>query len=450
MPFVSFPEAFEWGAATAAYQIEGAAREDGKGVSIWDVFCQQPGRVLGGDSGDVACDHYHRYRDDVALMVELGLQTYRFSVSWPRVLPFGFGEVNEKGIDFYSRLVDELLAAGIEPCVTLYHWDLPQSLQDLGGWTNRETAYRFADYGALLYQRLGDRASRWITHNEARITADLGHRIGLLAPGIRDLGAAARVIHHLLLSHGLAVEAFRAEGRKGEIGITHANTSFEPGDDAPETAAATELARDFHTRLYHDPVYGRGYPETVQRYYEERDAPFPVRDGDLQTIAAETDFLGVNLYSRNRVFPDEGRGVGYRYAPATLPLTDMGYEAAPHALGDFVRFVSKEYGGPKIYITENGVCDNTEPVDGSIDDQPRVELLRGFLAGLAEAIGAGADVGGYYLWSFLDNFEWVLGYSRRFGMVWTDYQTQQRIPKASARFYSEVIRQNGLEVSRGG
>jgi beta-glucosidase len=446
MPFVSFPDAFEWGAATAAYQIEGAAREDGKGVSIWDVFCQQPGRVLGGDSGDVACDHYHRYREDVALMAELGLQTYRFSVSWPRILPFGFGDVNEKGIDFYSRLVDELLAAGIQPCATLYHWDLPQALQDLGGWASRDTAYRFADYGTLLYERLGDRIPRWITHNEARITADLGHRVGILAPGIRDLGITARVIHHLLLSHGLAVQAFRAEGREGEIGITHANTSFEPDDDAPETALATELARDFHTRLYHDPVYGRGYPETVRRYHEEQGAPFPVQDGDLEVIAAETDFLGVNIYSRNRVLADSDRGVGYRYAPATLPLTDMGYEAAPHALGDFVRFVSKEYGGPRIYVTENGVCDNTPPVNGVVDDQPRLELLRGFLVGLAEAIGDGADVGGYYVWSFLDNFEWALGYSRRFGVVWTDYETQERIPKASARFYSEVIRRGGVEI----
>jgi len=447
MPFVSFPKAFQWGAATAAYQIEGAAREDGKGLSIWDVFCQQPGRVLGGESGDVACDHYHRYREDVALMAELGLQTYRFSVSWPRVLPFGFGQVNEKGIDFYSRLVDELLAAGIDPCVTLYHWDLPQSLQDLGGWANRETAYRFADYGALLFERLGDRAPRWITHNEARVSADLGHRVGLVAPGIRDLAVAARAIHHLLLSHGLAVQAFRASGEKGEIGITHANTSFEPDDDSPECAAATELARDFDTRLYHDPIYGRGYPETVRRHYEERGAPFPVKEGDLELIAAKTDFLGVNLYSRNRVVADPRRGKGFRYAPATLPLTDMGYEAAPHALGDFVRFVSEEYGRPRIYVTENGVCDNTPPVNGVIDDQPRVELLRGFLAGLAAAIAGGADVAGYYVWSLLDNFEWALGYSRRFGVVWTDYQTQERIPKASARFYSEVIRQSGVEVA---
>jgi beta-glucosidase len=445
MGFVAFPDGFEWGAATAAYQIEGAAFEDGRGLSIWDTFSHQPGKVLNGDTGDVACDHYHRYRDDVALMAELGLSTYRFSIGWPRVVPFGSGEANEKGLAFYDRLVDELLERGIRPCATLYHWDLPQSLQDLGGWANRDTAQRFAEYAALMFGRLGDRVHRWITHNEPIVTAMMGHRVGVLAPGIRDLAITARVVHHLHLSHGLAVQAFRASDCEGEIGITNANTSYEPADDSADSARAVELARDFNTRLFHDPVYGRGYPESVMRYYEANGAPFPVEAKDLEIAAAPTDFLGVNLYSRQVVRADSERGVGYRAVEPTLPLTDMGYEAAPHALGDFIRFVSQEYDRPRIYVTENGVCDPTPPKDGVVDDRFRVELLRGFLEGLAGAIDDGADVRAYYVWSLLDNFEWLFGYSRRFGIVWVDYETQERIPKASACFFAGVIRRNGFE-----
>lgn len=445
MARVQFPAGFQWGAATAAYQIEGAAFEDGRGLSIWDTYCHQPGKVMGGDTGDVACDHYHRYRDDVALMRELGLQTYRFSISWPRVIPFGRGQRNEAGLAFYDRLVDALLDAGIQPCVTLYHWDLPQALQDLGGWANRDTAYAFADYARLMFDRLGDRVTRWITHNEPIITAMMGHRTGLLAPGIRDLRITARVVHHLLLSHGLAVQAFRESGRPGEIGITNANTSYEPADDSAESARAVELARDFDTRLFHNPVYGRGYPESVLRYYTGQDAPFPVVPGDLDIIATPTDFLGVNLYSRQRVVLDPSRGVGYRAAAPTLPLTEMGYEAAPHALGDFIRFVTAEYGRIPIYITENGVCDGTGPVDGEINDVFRIDLLQGFLESLAGAINDGADVRAYYVWSLLDNFEWAFGYRKRFGIVWVDYETQRRIPKASARFYRDLIRQNGFD-----
>lgn len=446
MTFIAFPDGFEWGAATAAYQIEGAAFEDGRGLSIWDTFSHQPGKVRDGDTGDTACDHYHRYAADVALMAELGLATYRFSIAWPRVIPFGVGAENEKGLAFYDRLVDELVARGIKPCATLYHWDLPQSMQDLGGWANRDTAERFADYASVVYRRLGDRVTRWITHNEPIVTSLLGHFAGVLAPGIRDLAIAARAIHHLHLSHGLAVQAFRASGCQGEIGITNANTSYEPADDSPENACAVELARDFDTRLFHGPVYGRGYPESVVRYYESKGAPFPVEEKDLEVIATPTDFLGVNLYSRRVVRADADRGVGYRGVEPTLPLTDMGYEAAPHALGDFVRFISKEYDRPRIYVTENGVCDNTPPKKGVVDDRPRIELLRGFLVGLAGAIDDGADVRAYYLWSLLDNFEWTLGYSRRFGIVWVDYATQERIPKASAGFYADVIRRNGLDV----
>jgi beta-glucosidase len=444
--FHRFPDGFVWGAATAAYQIEGAAFEDGKGVSIWDTFCRQPGRILTGERGDVACDHYHRYREDVALMQRLGLQSYRFSISWPRVLPFGFGEPNPKGLDFYDRLVDALLAAGISPCVTLYHWDLPQALQDLGGWAHRDTALRFADYADLVFGRLGDRVPRWITHNEPLVTAEYGHRAGVLAPGIRDLRITARVIHHLLLSHGLAVERFRAQGRRGGIGITHANTSYEPADTSEESRVACERARDFDTRLWHGPVYGRGYPGSVVAHYESHGAPFPLEPGDLDRIAARTDFLGVNLYSRSRIEPDPKRSIGFRRAKPILPLTPMGYEKAPFALGDFVRFVSSEYGRPVIYVTENGVCDDAAPVNGAVDDQDRIALLRGFLAGLARAVADGAaDVRGYYVWSLFDNFEWAFGTSKRFGIVWMDYATLERLPKRSAEFFSDVIRRGGVE-----
>ncbi|MCC7365200.1 MAG: beta-glucosidase [Dehalococcoidia bacterium] len=445
MTMLEFPQGFQWGAATASYQIEGAHNEDDRGLSIWDTFSHQPGRVMHGENGDIACDHYHRYEQDIALMAELGLQTYRFSVSWSRVIPFGTGHVNEKGLAFYDRLIDALLDRGIEPALTLYHWDLPQALQDLGGWANREIVEAFAGYARLLFERYGDRVSRWITLNEPLIFTQFGHRSGVMAPGIRSLPVTARAVHHALLAHGRAVQAFRESGREGEIGITNANTSYEPADDTPETLRATELARDFDTRLYHGPVYGRGYPESVLAYYAARDAALPILPGDLEVIAAPTDFLGVNLYSRQRIEASDDRGVGYRNAPPTLPLLDMGYEAAPHALGDFVRWVTKEYGRPRIYITENGVCDNTELAGGRVDDQLRIDLLRGFLAGLHGAIADGADVRAYYQWSLMDNFEWAFGYSKRFGMVWTDFATQERVKKASAEWYAGVIRRNGVE-----
>ncbi len=446
MPFLRFPDGFQWGAATASYQIEGAVAEDDRGLSIWDTFSHQPGRIQGRDTGDVACDHYHRYLEDIDLMASIGLQTYRFSIAWSRVIPFGAGAVNEKGLDFYDRLLDALLERNIQPAVTLYHWDLPQALQDLGGWANRQTAYHFADYARLVYDRLGDRVTRWITLNEPVVFTMMGHRSGVMAPGIRDLGITARAVHHAMLAHGLAVQAFRDGGYAGEIGITNANTSYEPADDRPETRRALELARDFDTRLFHGPVYGRGYPQSVLDYYESKDAPFPIERGDMEIIAAPTDFLGLNLYSRAVIEPDDERSLGFRQARPTLPLTPMGYEVAPHALGDFVRFVSKEYANPLIYITENGVCDNTDPVNGVVDDQDRIDLLRGFLAGLHGAIQDGADVRAYYLWSLMDNFEWSFGFSKRFGMVYTDFATQQRIPKRSAAFYSQLIDRNGLDV----
>jgi beta-glucosidase len=446
MAFLGFPAGFEWGVATASYQIEGAVREDDRGMSIWDTYCYQPGRVRNADTGDVACDHYHRYRDDVALMADLGVQTYRFSIAWPRVYPFGRGAVNEKGLAFYDRLVDELLAKGIKPAATLYHWDLPQSLQDLGGWANRDCAEWFAEYADTMYRRLGDRVSRWMTLNEPFVFVMFGHRQGVMAPGFRDLAITGRALHHAMLAHGRAVQAFRASGVRGEIGIVNANTSYEPADNRPETLAATELARDFDSRLFHGPVFGKGYPASVLKFYAERGAALPIQSRDMEVIAAPTDFLGLNLYSRARIEADEG-STGFRRAAPTLPLLPMGYEAAPHSLGDYVRWVSAEYGNPVIYITENGVCDNTEPgPDGQVNDATRCEMLQGFLSGLHGAIGDGCDVRGYYQWSLMDNFEWGFGYSNRFGIVHTDFETQKRTPKRSAAFFREVIRRNGLDA----
>jgi beta-glucosidase len=447
MPKLTFPDGFQWGAATAAYQIEGAHEEDDRGVSIWDTFTHQPGRIFQHQNGDTACDHYHRYQQDVGLMAALGLQTYRFSVSWSRVMPFGTGAINEKGLAFYDRLIDALLEKNIEPALTLYHWDLPQALQDLGGWANREIVSSFVEYAELLFKRYGDRVKRWITLNEPHVFTMMGHRQGVMAPGIRSYAVTAKAAHHCLLAHGRAVQAFRESGLEGEIGITNSNTSYEPADDDPATLAATEIARDFDARIFHGPVFGKGYPESVLKYYALKDAEFPIQPGDMDVIAAPTDFLGLNLYSRAVIEADPGRTIGYRHAPPTLPLLPMGYEAAPHALGDFARWVSKEYGRPKIYITENGVCDNAEPnADGVIEDTTRIDLLRGFLAGLHGAIRDGADVRAYYQWSLMDNFEWAFGFSKRFGMVHTNFETQTRTPKQSAAFFSDVIRTNAVDV----
>ncbi len=447
MAELRFPDGFQWGVATASYQIEGAYNEDNRGLSIWDTYAHQPGRTFNGDNGDVACDHYHRYEEDFDLMAKLGIRAYRFSISWSRIFPFGAGAVNEAGLQFYDHIIDALLARGIEPMVTLYHWDLPQSLQDQGGWSNREIIHAFRDYAKVCFDRFSNRVSKWITHNEPFVFVMFGHRQGVMAPGIRSLEITARAVHHQFLAHGLAVRAFREGGYPGEIGLTNANTNYEPADDTPETAAAVELARDHDSRLFHGPLFGRGYPASVLKYYAERGAPFPILAGDMQIIAEPTDFLGLNIYSRQLIEAGDPSGVGFRFAAPRLPLLPMGYEAAPHVLGDYVRWVTAEYGRPKIYVTENGVCDNSEPgPGGEVDDTTRIELLGGFLAGLHAAIADGADVRAFYQWSFMDNFEWSFGNSKRFGIVHTDFETLKRTPKKSAAWYTEVIRTNSVNV----
>lgn len=447
MAELRFPDGFQWGVATASYQIEGAFDKDNRGLSIWDTYAHQPGRVFNGDTGDVACDHYHRYEEDFDLMAKLGIKHYRFSIAWPRIYPFGAGAVNEAGLQFYDRIINALLARGIEPMATLYHWDLPQALQDQGGWANREIIHAYRDYAKTCFDRFGDRVTKWITHNEPFVFVMFGHRQGIMAPGIRSLEITARATHHQFLAHGLAVRAFREGGYPGEIGLTNANTSYEPADDTPETVSAVEFARDFDSRLFHGPLFGQGYPASVLKYYAERGAGFPIIAGDMALIAEPIDFLGLNIYSRQLVEAGDGTGVGFREAAPRLPLLPMGYEAAPHVLGDHVRWISAEYGNPKIYITENGVCDNTEPgPDGQVNDTIRIELLGGFLAGLHSAITDGADVRAYYQWSFMDNFEWSFGNSKRFGIVHTNFDTLTRTPKKSAAWYADVIRRNAVTV----
>jgi len=431
----AYPAGFKLGVATAAYQIEGAWDEDGRAPSIWDTFCRVPGAVAGGDTGEVACDHYHRWEDDLDLMATLGIESYRFSIAWPRVQPDGRGALNAKGVAFYRRLVEGLLARGIEPVATLYHWDLPQGLQDAGGWAERATAERFAEYAAAMAGALGDVVPSWITHNEPWVVAFLGHYEGRKAPGVRDWATALRVAHHLLLSHGLAVGALRGHG---DVGITLNLHPQRPVSDRAEDVAAARIADAYANRWFLDPVLRGSYPADMLELVGEG---FGVRAGDLETIAQPLDFLGVNYYFPHRVgaAPDTPP-IGIRLADPVGPLTTMGWEQDPSGLLEILTRIRGDYGDVPIYITENGAAfDDRHAVDGVVDDPFRVAYLRGHLAAVTEAAARGVDVRRYYAWSFLDNFEWEHGYSQRFGIVHVDYATQVRTPKRSALWYREHI-----------
>ncbi|MBK9712844.1 MAG: beta-glucosidase [Kouleothrix sp.] len=456
MSKLTFPPGFTWGAATAAYQIEGAWNEDGRSESIWDRFTHTPGNVRDGSSGDVACDHYHRWRDDIALMKDLGLQSYRFSVAWPRVLPDGRGRVNQAGLDFYSRLVDGLLEAGIEPYVTLYHWDLPQILQDQGGWPARATAEAFVEYADVVSRALGDRVKHWITHNEPWCAAFLSHQVGEHAPGWHDWPAAIAASHHLLLSHGWAVPAIRANSPDAEVGIT---LNFGPVVPASPSAADYVAYRQedgYAHRWFVDPLYGRHYPaDMVADYiaagYLPADGMTFVQPGDLAAIAAKTDFLGVNFYTRSvarstAVPESENLPPTVTRAPKA-EWTEMDWEIAPDSLYELLVRLHVTYRPGKLYITENGASYSDGPgVDGQIHDARRLRYLRDHFAAAQRAIAAGAPLAGYFVWSLMDNFEWAKGYTQRFGIVWVDYQTQQRIPKDSALWYRQVIADNAIEA----
>jgi beta-glucosidase len=445
----AYPPGFKFGAATAAYQIEGAWNEDGRGESIWDRFCRTPGAIAGGETGDVACDHYHRWRADLDLIAAMRIESYRFSISWPRVQPDGRGALNRKGVRFYRRLVEGLLERGIEPAPTLYHWDLPQALQDGGGWAARDTVERFAEYARLMAEELGDVVAQWITHNEPWVMAFLGHAEGRKAPGLRDWPTALRVSHHLLVSHGLAVQALRAGTPAGTpVGITLNLHPQRPVSDSEEDLAAARIADGYANRWFLDPVLRGSYPEDMLELYGRHfGPPDSIEPGDLELISQPIDFLGVNYYFPHRVSADPAAApLGVHHADPVGPLTTMGWEQDPSGLHEILVRVRRDYGDVPIAITENGAAfDDGDVVDGYVDDPARVEYLQGHLAALAQAIADGVDVRRYYVWSLLDNFEWEHGYEQRFGIVHVDYETQRRVPKRSGLWYRDHIKASRRE-----
>ena len=440
-----FPDGFTWGTATSAYQIEGAWNEDGRGPSIWDTFCRQPGKVWQGHNGDVAADHYHRWPEDVELMAELGLKAYRFSIAWPRVMPSGMNPVNQAGLDFYDRLVDALLDRGIEPWVNLYHWDLPQALQDRGGWTKRETAERFAEYAGVVAARLGDRVTRWITHNEPFVAVILGHFSGEHAPGTKNPLNAAWAYRHLMLSHGLAAEALRAAaGRPIQVGIVLNLNPVHPASDAKEDERAARRYDGLLNRMFLDPLLRGRLPADIEKMFG---LLFKISAEDLRTIATPVDFLGVNYYTRTVVRHD--KAVPFVQASEVRPegneYSQM-WEIYPAGLHELLARVWKEYKPAELYVTENGVPvpDTLEP-DGRVHDVRRIAYLRDHIVQVHRAIADGVPVRGYFVWSLLDNFEWALGYQMRFGLAYVDFETRQRTMKDSGKWYAGVIARNGLE-----
>jgi beta-glucosidase len=444
---LTFPPQFYWGTATASYQIEGGWNEDGKGESIWDTFSHTPGKIRDGSTGDVACDHYHRWKEDVALMKEIGCNAYRFSISWPRVIPKGKGKVNPLGLSFYDRLVDALLEANITPFITLYHWDLPQALQDEGGWANRDTAYYFAEYASVIAHKLGDRVKHWITHNEPWVVAWIGYGWGEHAPGIRNEKVAIQVSHHLLLSHGLAVEVLRDISPDSEIGITLNLSPIHPASDSEEDKLAASRQDGFLNRWFLDPVFRGHYPPDILELFSAN-AP-KVMPGDMAIISRRVDFVGINYYSRGivRFNPKAGPLQAEGVAPEGAEFTEMGWEIYPPGIYEIIMRVWKDYQPKKIYITENGAAfaDEIAP-DGGVHDQKRIDYLREHFIQAHRAIEEGANLCGYFIWTLMDNFEWAHGFTKRFGIVYTDYPTQRRIMKDSALWYKNVIKENGVNI----
>jgi beta-glucosidase len=429
----AFPADFLWGTATSAAQIEGAAFEDGKGPSIWDAFCRQPGRINDASNIDVACDHYHRFREDVALMKGLGLDCYRFSLSWPRVQPLGKGACNEAGFAFYDRLVDALLEAGIQPHATLYHWDLPQALDEsMGGWLSRDIVGHFADYAREVARRLGDRLASIATHNEPWCTATLGYETAQFAPGHKSRAESLQVAHHLMLSHGDAIMAMRTV-TSTKLGIVLNHTPSFPATPTEADRRAARIDDGLNVRWYMDPIFRGAYPQDAIDFVGA-DAP-RVEPGDLERIRQPLDFLGLNFYTRS-LFGADGKTV---QGPGKRGFSDMGWEIVPEVFAQHLVRLAREYSPPPMYITENGMANADRVVDGRVPDAQRIAYVHSHLQALATAMSLGADVRGYFYWSMLDNFEWNSGYLKRFGLFHVDYDTQQRVAKDSANWYRDLI-----------
>ncbi len=436
----AFPTDFTWGVATSSFQIEGASREDGKGPSIWDRFCRVPGAIADGSNGDIACDHYHRWAEDLDLIADLGVDAYRFSVSWPRVRPGGSGQWNQRGLDFYERLVDGLIERGIAPYLTLNHWDLPDELQAGGGWADRDTVHRFVEYAVGINTRLGDRVAAITTHNEPWVIATLGHDKGNFAPGVRCRATASQVAHHLLLSHGLAVQAMRAESCPAKLGIVLNLAPVQPASGSQADAIAARLEDGRLLRWYMDPLFGRGYPKDVCDWLAG--AVPRIEPGDLEAIATPMDFLGVNYYSRN-VVSASGQ---WDVSQSGNPVTEMGWEVYPEGLTELLLRLHRDYPVPQLYVTENGGAFGDRFEDGQVHDADRKRYIERHIAAVGEALAQGVPVQGYMVWSLLDNFEWASGYPKRFGIVHVDYATQRRTPKDSALWYREFLRRCPLEA----
>ncbi|OGS17829.1 MAG: beta-glucosidase [Elusimicrobia bacterium RIFOXYA2_FULL_40_6] len=451
---LKFPGNFVWGAATASHQIEGAWNEDGKGESNWDRFNHKSGKVLNGDTGDVACDHYHRYKEDVALMKQIGLKAYRLSIAWPRIIPNGKGKVNQSGLDFYDRLIDELLKNNITPFVTLYHWDLPQKLEDKGGWRKKATSYAFADYAKEVTKHLSDRVTNWMTFNEMPCSANLGYKEGLHAPGLKESNKTMnQVVHNLLLAHGLGVQTIRKYSKKKcEVGLAHNGAVVAPQTDSPADVAAAKKAwayldikNQWSNPFWFEPMFNGKYPEAVLK---SNDVP-SFTASEMKIISSPLDFLGINVYSAGIVRADKNSPDGFKKIPYPKkhPKTTMGWDINPDCIYYGVKFLAETYKIKKFYFTENGAAFNDAIArDGKIHDKARVDYLRAHFASAHRIVKDGIKLAGFFVWSFMDNFEWAYGYERRFGIIYVDYKTQKRTLKDSALWYKEVIKSNGIKL----
>lgn len=447
MTIVQFPENFLWGAATSAYQIEGAVTEDGRGLSIWDTFSHIPGQIINNDHGDIACDSYHRLGEDIELMKQLGITTYRFSVAWPRIFPEGTGQVNPKGIEYYQRLVTLLIDNGIQPLCTLYHWDLPQALQDQGGWANRSTIDAFVAYAEMMFTEFAGMIEHWVTLNEPWCVSYLSNYLGVHAPGHRDLQLATTIAHHLLVAHGRAVQAFRRLQIPGQIGIAPNVTWIEPYTQNANDVEACRRETGWWVEWFMDPLFKGKYPDFLQQWFQARSVHVPVQSGDMEIIASPIDFIGINYYTGNIGRHQSNSGLFECEAvDKGDEQTDIGWFIYPEGLHSVLHYIHKRYGDISIYITENGACYNDSPVNGEVKDEERIQYMKKHLLQLNRCLASGLPIRGYYAWSLLDNFEWAEGYSKRFGLVHVDFDTLQRTPKNSYAWYKRLIASGQFEM----